>query len=57
MKRLPCISRQMRNICLPSLFCEVSIEFLNAGFIVLENLLQLHLHRYIVTFNTSYWSS
>ena len=38
-KKLSCISRRMRDVCLPSLFRRVSIEFSNAGFDVLENLL------------------
>lgn len=31
-KRLSCISRQMGDICLPSLFRKVSIEYLHAGY-------------------------
>lgn len=49
-KRLSCISRRMRDVCLPSLFRKVSIEYSHVGFDVLENLLQSHLHQYIVTF-------
>lgn len=40
----------MRDVCLPSLFRKLSIEFSNKGLNVLESILKSKLHQYIVPF-------
>lgn len=49
-KTLSLVSKRMRDVCLPTLFRKVSIEFSTKGFDLLESLLKSSLHRYIVSF-------
>lgn len=49
-KQLSLTSRRMRDVCLPVLFCKISIEFSNKGFNLLESILESNVHRYIVSF-------
>ncbi|KAJ6018501.1 hypothetical protein N7522_001965 [Penicillium canescens] len=49
-KQLSLSSRRMRDVCLPTLFRKLSIEFSNEGFDLLESVLESNLHRYIVSF-------
>lgn len=48
-KKLSRASRRIRDVCLPFLFRKVSIEFSNEAFDLLESLLKLNFHRYIVS--------
>lgn len=48
-KQLSLSSRRMRDVCLPFLFHNLTIEFSNKGFDLLESILKSNLHRYIVS--------
>ncbi|KAJ5183278.1 hypothetical protein N7492_000894 [Penicillium capsulatum] len=48
-KSLSCVSRRMRDVCVPTLFRNISFEFSDAGFDVLESLLQSQLRQYVAS--------
>ncbi|KAJ5988273.1 hypothetical protein N7481_003483 [Penicillium waksmanii] len=49
-KEFSCVSKRARDVCLPFLFREVSIDFSSAGFRKLDKMLHSHICRYIVSF-------
>ncbi|KAJ6018385.1 hypothetical protein N7522_001849 [Penicillium canescens] len=48
-KQLSLSSRRVSDVCLPTLFRKLSVEFSNEGLDLLESVLESNLHRYIVS--------
>lgn len=50
LKRLSCVSRQLRQICLPSLFQHVEFRFSKSGFEDLQNFIESDVRHYTTSF-------
>ena len=49
-KRFSCVSRRIRDVCLPSIFRKITCEFSKEGFDKLQALLQSNLRQHVVSF-------